>query len=131
MSNKRDLKAYVRYDGSGRAVPGGLILNRFKPEVGKWVETPAYECCNPIPANCIEFVVDTRDGDLTFLAYVISSIGEYTYTVTWGDGNTDEGSSGEGGVTLEHTYSSEAVYTVRVCFSDASIITSIDFPGND
>ena len=46
-SNKRDLKAYVRFDGTGRAVSGGLILNRFKPEVGNWQETPAYECCNP------------------------------------------------------------------------------------
>lgn len=46
-SNKRDLKAYVRFDGTGRAVSGGLILNRFKPEVGNWKETPAYECCNP------------------------------------------------------------------------------------
>ena len=45
--NRRDLKAYVRYDGSGRVVPGSLILRRKKPKVGKWVEIPAYECCNP------------------------------------------------------------------------------------
>lgn len=45
--NKRDLKAYVRFDGSGRIVPGSLILRRKKPKVGKWVEIPAYECCNP------------------------------------------------------------------------------------
>jgi uncharacterized protein (TIGR02145 family) len=44
MANK--LKAYVRFDGSGRIVPGSLILNRFKPKVGNWQETPAYECCN-------------------------------------------------------------------------------------
>ncbi len=45
--NKRDLKAFVRYDGSGRVVAGSLILRRQKPKVGKWVEVPAYECCNP------------------------------------------------------------------------------------
>jgi hypothetical protein len=45
--NRKDLKAYVRYDGSGRVVPGSLILRRQKPKVGKWVEIPAYECCNP------------------------------------------------------------------------------------
>lgn len=45
--NRRDLKAYVRYDGGGRVVPGSLILRRKKPKVGKWVEIPAYECCNP------------------------------------------------------------------------------------
>ena len=47
MGNKRINKAYVRYDGSGRVIPGSLILNRFKPAVGNWQETPAYLCCNP------------------------------------------------------------------------------------
>ena len=46
-SNARPLKAYVRYDGSGRVVPGSLILRKNKPKVGKWVEVSAYECCNP------------------------------------------------------------------------------------
>jgi hypothetical protein len=44
--NSRPLKAYVRFDGSGRIVAGSLILRRKKPKVGKWVEIPAYECCN-------------------------------------------------------------------------------------
>lgn len=43
----RPLKAFVRFDGSGRIVAGSLILRRKKPKVGKWVEIPAYECCNP------------------------------------------------------------------------------------
>ena len=45
--NSRPLKAYVRFDGSGRIVAGSLILRRKIPKVGKWVEIPAYECCNP------------------------------------------------------------------------------------
>lgn len=45
--DSRPLKAYVRFDGSGRIVPSSLILRRKKPKVGKWVEIPAYECCNP------------------------------------------------------------------------------------
>jgi hypothetical protein len=49
--NKRDLKAYVRFDGSGRVVAGSLILRRKKPKVGNWVEIPAYECCNPTTTN--------------------------------------------------------------------------------
>jgi len=44
---KRDLKAFVRIDGSGRVVAGSLILRRSKPKVGKWQEIPAYICCNP------------------------------------------------------------------------------------
>ncbi len=48
MSNsKKDLKGFVRIDGSGRIVAGSLILRKSKPKVGKWQEIPAYECCNP------------------------------------------------------------------------------------
>ena len=46
-SNRRDLKAYVRFDGSGRVVPGSLVLRRKMPKVGKWQEIVGYECCNP------------------------------------------------------------------------------------
>lgn len=47
MSNNNNrLKAFVRYDGSGRAIPSSLILARFKPKVGNYQEIDAYECCN-------------------------------------------------------------------------------------
>jgi hypothetical protein len=45
-NNQRNLKAFVRYDGSGRVVAGSLILRKNKPRVGRWFEIPAYECCN-------------------------------------------------------------------------------------
>ena len=48
MTNKRDLKAFVRYDGSGRVVAGSLILRRKKPKVGKWTEIQGYACCNDV-----------------------------------------------------------------------------------
>jgi len=47
MASNSRLKAFVRYDGSGRVIAGSLILQRFKPKVGNWVEIDAYECCNP------------------------------------------------------------------------------------
>jgi len=49
--DKRPLKAYVRFDGTGRIVPSSLILRRKMPKVGNWVEIPAYECCNPEPTS--------------------------------------------------------------------------------
>ena len=49
-SNNR-LKAYVRYDGTGRVIAGSLILQRFKPKVGNWQEIDANECCNYIPTT--------------------------------------------------------------------------------
>jgi hypothetical protein len=45
--NRKDLKAYVRYDGGGRVVAGSLVLRRSIPKVGNWKEVPAYECCAP------------------------------------------------------------------------------------
>lgn len=44
--NKRDLKAYSRFDGTGRIVPGSTVLRRNKPKNGNWKEVQAYECCN-------------------------------------------------------------------------------------
>lgn len=46
MANNNKLKAYVRYDGSGRVIAGSLILQSFKPKVGNWKEINANECCN-------------------------------------------------------------------------------------
>jgi len=43
--NSRPLRAFVRFDGSGRIVAGSLILRKNKPKVGKWKEINAYECC--------------------------------------------------------------------------------------
>jgi hypothetical protein len=51
QNTNRPLKAYVRFDGTGRIVPSSLILRRKKPKVGKWVEIPAYECCNYVPTT--------------------------------------------------------------------------------
>lgn len=47
MSNKKDLKGFVRIDASGRIIPGSLILRKKMPKVGRWTEITAYECCGP------------------------------------------------------------------------------------
>jgi hypothetical protein len=71
--NKRDLKAYSRFDGTGRIVPGSTVLRRQKPKVGNWKEVQAYECCNQdqqtiqvniqseFPFNYPDFVVESDD----------------------------------------------------------------------
>jgi hypothetical protein len=57
MANNNKLKAYVRYDGSGRVIAGSLILQRSKPKVGNWQEIDANECCNDVP-TVLTFLVD-------------------------------------------------------------------------
>jgi hypothetical protein len=81
MANQSKLKAYVRYDGTGRVIAGGPILQRFKPKVGNWVEIDASECCNYVPTtttttttafvgDCFCYTVDNQTAGLL----------EYTYT---------------------------------------------------
>jgi hypothetical protein len=45
------LKAYVRFDGTGRIVPSSLILQRFKPKDGNWKQINATECCSVITTS--------------------------------------------------------------------------------
>lgn len=47
MSNRRDLKAYIRYDQQGRVIAGSLVLRKNKPKVGNWKEVQGYLCCEP------------------------------------------------------------------------------------
>jgi hypothetical protein len=65
MSNKKDLKGYVRVDGSGRIVSGSLILRKSMPKVGKWIEIPAYECCNPTTTTTTTTVPPTTTTTTT------------------------------------------------------------------
>lgn len=80
--DKRPLKAFVRYDGTGRIVPSSLILRRKKPKVGKWMEINAYECCNPTTSTTTTFipVSDTRlKQNITATGNLIGSLPEYTW----------------------------------------------------
>lgn len=132
MSNKRINKAYVRYDGTGRVIPGSLILNRFKPAVGNWSEIAAYECCNeaPLPSNCIEFVVDTTD-DTTFTLSFTTSV-PISFTIEWGDGTTYPEVGAGGFYEESHTYAnSGSQYTARICFDSPESVTQLEFYGND
>ena len=50
-NNNNKLKAFVRFDGSGRIIPSSLIVQAFKPAVGNYVEIDAKECCNYVPTT--------------------------------------------------------------------------------
>lgn len=85
-TNRRNLKAYVRYDSSGRVIPGGVILRESKPKVGNWKEVTAYECCNPVSYN---FDI-TANWSLTTPAVVDeASFRTFLESGEDGDGNTN------------------------------------------
>ena len=63
--NNQRLKAYVRFDGTGRVVAGSLILRKNKPKVGNWQEITAYECCNPTTTTTTTTVAPTTTTTTT------------------------------------------------------------------
>jgi hypothetical protein len=76
--NKRDLKAYSRFDGTGRIVPGSTVLRRQKPKVGNWKEVQAYECCNVAPI----FVGRETEFPFYVSIMIIPNDGDYYQTIT-------------------------------------------------
>lgn len=58
FNTRKHLKAYVRYDGTGRIVAGSLVLASSKPKNGDWVEIPAYDCCGGGAVNCNSFWIN-------------------------------------------------------------------------
>ena len=44
-NNNNKLKAFVRFDGSGRIIPSSLIVQAFKPKVGNYKQINSKECC--------------------------------------------------------------------------------------
>lgn len=69
MTNKRVLKAYVRIDGNGRVVNSSLILRQKMPKIGRWLEIPAYECCNQPTFDCVSYSVSVARGDSVTFSY--------------------------------------------------------------
>jgi hypothetical protein len=85
--NKRDLKAFVRYDGSGRVVAGSLILRRKKPKVGKWKEIEGYECCNPL-VNIVSETAREITPSMSFqlrCGETVLAFQEFTGMTDWDD----------------------------------------------
>jgi hypothetical protein len=82
-----------------------------------------------ISSGCIQFVNNTTDG--TYSEITITTSGPTNYTVTWGDG-TEVTDVIDGELQIDHEYAdSDTEYTVRLCFSDASLVTELDFSQGD
>jgi hypothetical protein len=84
-----------------------------------------------LPSSCIQFVNNTTDG--TDCQFWINTSAPTNYTITWGDGETETGEvDGVDRLELNHTYAnSDTEYTVRLCFDDISVVTRLEFNGDD
>lgn len=66
MANQSKLKAWVRYDGTGRVISGGPIFQVNKPKVGNWKQIDADLCCN----GGLTTTTTTTSGGVTPTAFV-------------------------------------------------------------
>jgi hypothetical protein len=72
-NNNNKLKAFVRFDGSGRIIPSSLIVQAFKPAVGNYVEIDAKECCNYVPTTTTTTTVAPTTTSTTTVAPTTTS----------------------------------------------------------
>ena len=87
MGSNQNLKAYVRYDGSGRVVAGSLVLRRQKPKVGRWQEINKNECCNFDQSTIV--VEIQSDFPFSYPDFVLESAGgNYFYQFFYGSNVT-------------------------------------------
>jgi hypothetical protein len=82
-----------------------------------------------LASNCIEFVNNTTDGTSSELT--ITTSGPTNFTLDWGDG-TILSDLVDGEYIADHTYAdSDQSYNCTLCFEDASLVTELDFEGDD
>jgi hypothetical protein len=139
--NKRDLKAYSRFDGTGRIVPGSTVLRRNKPKVGNWKEVQAYECCSPslnTSYRCciaIQAIADSETGLYGFTLQTVDGGPNLTGSVQWTSVASESFSlvADESNYDFEYDFGDSIPHTVYLCIDNASQIQNFEIafgPGN-
>jgi hypothetical protein len=116
MSTSNKLKAFVRFDGSGRVVPSSVILARFKPKVGNYQEIDSTECCEYVPTTTT--TTTQGGGGVTPTAHIIKL------------GYTEFGAC-QNPYSTGVYYTNSSVITIgTIIYSDASLTTVASFNAN-
>jgi len=116
MANSNNkLKAYIRYDGTGRVIAGSLILQRFKPKVGNWQEIDANECCNYVPTTT---TTTSSTSTTTTTSTSTSTSTSTTTTTTTAPPTTTTTTTPTPGDCFCYTISNETAGTLLYSFTD-------------
>ena len=132
--NKRDLKAYVRFDGTGRIVAGSLVLARTKPKNGTWKEIEAYECCVPsaeTPYTCciaIQAIAENETGLYGFTLQTRNGGSNLTGSIQWTPTVSESFSLLADGSDYDFEYDLEGLipHTVYLCIDNPSQIQDFE-----
>jgi hypothetical protein len=133
-TNKRDLKAYSRFDGTGRIVPGSTVLRRNKPKNGNWKEVQAYECCSPdlnTSYRCciaIQAIADSESGLYGFTLETVNGGPNLTGSIQWTPTVSESFSLVANGNDYDFEYDLEGLipHTVYLCIDNASQIEDFE-----
>lgn len=119
-NNQKKLKAFVRYDGSGRVVASSLILRKNKPRVGRWFEIPTYECCNETTTTTTTTGIPTTTTTTTPTVY--------DFTGGYGLGSAGEACFAGMTQTFYSTTPYVSVANGSVLYTDAGLTTPVTYP---
>jgi surface protein len=125
QSSQGNLRAFVRYDGQNKIVPGSVLVRGQVPENGNWVEI-TYDIRRPEPSttttttvidNDFKMTVSIEEAPLSFSIPLIA-FETYDFIINWGDG-TEESISGVAvprGIDQirSHTYSTPGDYQISI-----------------
>jgi hypothetical protein len=132
--NNRPLKAYARFDGTGRIVPGSLVLRKNKPKVGTWTEVTAYECCNPpveTSYTCcvaIQAIADSESGQYGFTLQTVNGGPNLTGTIHWSSTASESFSlvADESNYDFEYDLEGLIPHTIYLCIDNPSQIQDFE-----
>ena len=138
MGSNQNLKAYVRYDGQKKIVPGSLILRENKPTVGTFVEVmPVNLCCGTTTLcdSCVtlQAVGNQYDefeptGVYGFSLQVKDGGANLTGTIHWTTSFSESFSLEADGTTYDFQYDFDDVipHTVLLCVNNPSQIQDFE-----
>jgi len=139
MGSNQNLKAYVRYDGQKKIVPGSLILRENKPTTGTFVEVmPVNLCCGVTPTVCDSCVTLQGVGNLYDEGYPFGVYGftletvvggaNLTGTIYWTPSFSESFSIDADGSNYDFQYDFEDAipHTVLLCVDNPSQIQDFE-----
>jgi hypothetical protein len=126
-THPQKFKYYVRKDKKGNIIPNSLFTSYKIQSTASTIDLHA------VGGACIQFVADTTLYNQTNFGMRVGALSDVTYTATWGDGTTSEGTILAGDpLEILHDYTGQnTAYNVQLCFSDGTKVTYLEFYSAD
>jgi len=128
-AHPQKFKYYVRKDKAGNILPNSLFTSYTKQSSASTIDLHT----SSLASSCIQFVANTTLYNQLTFGMRVGATSNITYTATWGDGTTSNGTIVAGDpVEILHDYAGEnTAYTAQLCFSDATKVTYLEFYAAD